>query len=87
MPQRERVLVANILASLRTTLAAEAHLAEAQILLEEQTLNLEKFLTTTTTTTIIIIIIIIISRIIQFYNGGCLLIWAVPVSMFQNQSR
>jgi hypothetical protein len=30
--------------SLQTTLAAEAHLAEGQFLLEEQTLNIEKSL-------------------------------------------
>jgi hypothetical protein len=80
MPQRERFLVANISAFLQTTLAAEAHLAEAQFLLQEQTLNTEKFLTTTTTMIIIIIII-------QFYNGGCLFMRAVAANMFQKQSR
>jgi hypothetical protein len=44
-------LAPNTSISLQTTLAAEAHLAEGQYLLEEQTLNI---------ITIIIIIIIII---------------------------
>jgi hypothetical protein len=36
--------VPNMSTSLQTTLAAEAHLAEGQFLLEEQTLNIEKSL-------------------------------------------
>jgi hypothetical protein len=38
------VFVPNMSTSLQTTLAAEAHLAEGQFLLEEQTLNIEKSL-------------------------------------------
>jgi hypothetical protein len=36
--------VPNMSTSLQTTLAAEAHLAEGQFLLEEQTMNIEKSL-------------------------------------------
>jgi hypothetical protein len=36
--------VTNMSTSLQTILAAEAHLAEGQFLLEEQTLNMEKSL-------------------------------------------
>jgi hypothetical protein len=42
--ERERVLVQNTSASLQTALAAEAHPAEAQFLLEEQALNIKKSL-------------------------------------------
>jgi hypothetical protein len=35
----------NMSMSLQTTLAAEAHLAEGQFVLEEQTLNIQKSLT------------------------------------------
>jgi hypothetical protein len=38
------VFVPNMSMSLQTTLAAEAHLAEGQFLLKEQTLNKEKSL-------------------------------------------
>jgi hypothetical protein len=41
---RETVLVPNVSLSLQTKLAAEMHLAEGQFLLEEQMLNIEKFL-------------------------------------------
>jgi hypothetical protein len=38
---RDRDFVPNTFTPLQTTLTAEAHLAEGQFLLEEQTLNLE----------------------------------------------
>jgi hypothetical protein len=40
----ESVFVPNKSTSLKRTLAADAHLAEGQFLLEEQTLNIEKSL-------------------------------------------
>jgi hypothetical protein len=40
----DSVFVPNMSTSLQTTLAAEAHLAEGQFLLQEQTLNIEKSL-------------------------------------------
>jgi hypothetical protein len=39
---QRQFFVPNMSTSLQTTLAAEAHLAEGQFLLEEQTLNIEK---------------------------------------------
>jgi hypothetical protein len=41
---RETVLVPNTSPSLQTRLAAEAHLAEGQFLLEEQKLNIDECL-------------------------------------------
>jgi hypothetical protein len=43
----DRVLGSKTSTALQTTLAAEAHLAEGQILLEEQTLNKGKSLVST----------------------------------------